>query len=180
MQDAPGSYFIIPFLRPSEGAEGAILVEVPAGGGEVDVTCELFRPNGQRVSGVTERVSGRALFATDLYSMEAGAAHVYAEGGVIHAGLLEGVKETGYADVDTLAGVAFSVDETDPAARYAMLANATQKEIFVFVNDRQGPFIPSGGAAKIEIPEPGRALRITVDQGDAVLAYLGAPVAPAK
>jgi hypothetical protein len=184
MTHAAGSYFVIPFLRPQAATapSGALVVEAaPAAGNapaQVEVRAVVNKPNGSLVGEESVRTAGRAEVWVGLFANDCGVLHVESAGGEIHAALETAGQTHGFADVDSLAGVDFRIAATNPAEPFAVLANATEQELFVFVNDRQGPFIPPGGCARIEIPVPGGPLHVTVDHGDAVLAYEGAPVLP--
>src|SRR5207253_2440538 len=83
-------------------------------------------------------------------------------------------RAASFPPIDDLAGIAFELPSTEADWPHAVVANACDNDVFVFVDDKQGPFIPRGGAARIQLPPPGAAVRVTVEGGDAVLAYRGA------
>ena len=179
-----GSSFLVPYLRSSAEAVGAVLV---AGeGGPTNVTLTVRRPNGQVAREVSFVSAGDGstpqVALADLYAIaDCGVIQVEAEGAVvIHVETEAGGERhrDAFSPADSDPGTAFELGETDPAHPFAMLANTGRDELFVFVNDMQGPFIPPFGSARIQVPKPGGRLHITVDNGEGILTYKGRLIPP--
>ena len=184
MEEA-GAFFIIPFLRAVPEAAGAVLVGAHDAPTEVIIT--VRKPNGQVIKEVKVMAKGPAtapaVAIADLFALaDCGVLHVEADEWVaVHLETsIAGDRHRSQhaANVRDGGGTVFQIDETDARHPFAMLGNGGDTELFVFVNDMQGPFIPPFGAARIQIPKPGERLHVTVDNGEGILTYRGAFIAP--